>query len=507
MWDNFKKCKQYYINNAMTTLDTAVYGHDDAKNEIKRMIGQWINGKPHGAIIGIEGPPGNGKTTLMKHGLSKCLIDAGGEKRPFAFLPIGGSTNGSTLVGHNFTYVGSAWGKIVEILIDTKCMNPIIFIDEVDKISRTEHGREIIGILTHLTDSTQNDEFEDKYFQGIKLDLSRAMIVFSFNDGSLLDPILRDRMTIIHTNPLNVKEKKAIIQRYILPEIASTVGFNKSDIRIEDRIIEHIIDNYTYEAGVRKLKEKVFEIVREINLRNIYDTDKYTFPLSITMDMVEEMFAKKPKIVEKCIGDRPNIGLVNGLYATTMGKGGLTIIEVFRSQSDKMYDLELTGSQGDVMRESVKCAKTIAWNLIPESVKKTLKQTVKKSGPFGLHIHTPDAATPKDGPSAGGAITLAIVSQLARVPVRHDVAMTGEIDLNGKIHQIGGLLAKLMGAKRAGVTKALVPRENQPDLEAIQRDDTVDFDSFEVVLIDSIQDILHHALVENDLEFVDYTIV
>ena len=209
--------------------------------------------------------------------------------------------------------------------------------------------------------------------------------------------------------------------------------------------------------------------------------------------------------MEKCIGDRPNVGLVNGLYATTMGKGGLTIIEVFRSQSDKMYDLELTGSQGDVMRESVKCAKTIAWNLLPVAVKKTLKQTVKSSGPFGLHIHTPDAATPKDGPSAGGAITLAMVSQLARVPVRHDIAMTGEIDLNGKIHQIGGLLAKLMGAKRAGVKKALIPRENKQDLEAIERDESLDFAEFQVVLVDTIQDILQHALVDNDLEFVDYT--
>jgi ATP-dependent Lon protease len=210
-WREYQIDTKEYIRDCRKALDEAVFGHKEAKTQLERIIGQWINGEAKGAVLGLEGPPGTGKTSLAKHGLSKCLKDENGNPRPFAFLPIGGSTNGSTLVGHNYTYVGSTWGRIVDILMTHKCMNPIIFIDEIDKVSHTEHGKEIISILTHLTDSTQNDEFEDKYFSGIKFDLSKALIVFSFNDISLIDPILRDRITIIHTNSLSKKIKLRLL--------------------------------------------------------------------------------------------------------------------------------------------------------------------------------------------------------------------------------------------------------------------------------------------------------
>jgi ATP-dependent Lon protease len=196
-WFNYKLEKKSYLHDVRLTLDSAVYGHKEAKLQLERIFAQWINGETKGAVLGLQGPPGTGKTSLAKNGLSKCLKDKLNNSRPFAFLPIGGSVNGSTLVGHNFTYVGSTWGRIVDILMVAGCMNPIIFIDEIDKISHTEQGREIISILTHMTDSTQNDEFEDKFFTGIKIDLSKALIVFSFNDPDLIDPILRDRITII----------------------------------------------------------------------------------------------------------------------------------------------------------------------------------------------------------------------------------------------------------------------------------------------------------------------
>ena len=190
-WDNYSKDRSTYLKTVHETLDNAVYGHNEAKLQIERLFAQWINGETKGAVIGLCGPPGTGKTSLAKNGLSKCLIDDDGKPRPFVFLPIGGSVNGSTLVGHNFTYVGSTWGRIADITMTSGCMNPIIFIDEVDKISNTEYGKEIVSVLTHLTDATQNDNFEDKYFSGIPLDLSKALIVFSFNDVSLLDPILK----------------------------------------------------------------------------------------------------------------------------------------------------------------------------------------------------------------------------------------------------------------------------------------------------------------------------
>ena len=216
-WKIYENDKRVYISSVKEKLDESCFGHDDAKLEIQRLVGQWINGSTDGTVIGIQGPPGNGKTTLAKMGMSKCLLDKDGKTRPFAMLTLGGSSNASTLVGHNFTYVGSTWGRIVDILIEKKCMNPIIYIDEVDKVSRTEHGREITGILTHLTDSTQNDHFEDRYFAGIPFDLSKAIIIMSFNDPSLIDPILRDRMHIIETNPLSTSDKLHIIDSYVMP--------------------------------------------------------------------------------------------------------------------------------------------------------------------------------------------------------------------------------------------------------------------------------------------------
>jgi ATP-dependent Lon protease len=176
-----------YIYNIKNTLDKSVYGHENAKSQIEKIFGQWVNGENVGYCFGFEGSPGVGKTSLAKKGIADCLIDENGESRPFAFIKMGGDTNGSTLNGHNYTYVGSNWGSIVQILMDTQIMNPIIYIDEVDKISKTENGREIIGILTHLLDFNQNDTFQDKYFNGINLDLSKVLFILSYNDPSSID--------------------------------------------------------------------------------------------------------------------------------------------------------------------------------------------------------------------------------------------------------------------------------------------------------------------------------
>jgi ATP-dependent Lon protease len=186
-----------YMLNVKTTLDDAIYGHNKAKKQIERIIGQWINGKQDGYCFGFEGPPGTGKTTLAKKGLASCLKDENGVSRPFAMIQMGGDSNGSSLHGHNYTYVGSTWGSIVQILIDKKCMNPIIFIDEIDKISKTEHGKEIVGILTHLLDPAQNDCFQDKYFSGIDLDLSKALFILSYNDIDAIDKIKLILMVLI----------------------------------------------------------------------------------------------------------------------------------------------------------------------------------------------------------------------------------------------------------------------------------------------------------------------
>lgn len=494
-WDNYNISKKKYLKEVRSNLDSAVYGHKEAKTQLERIFAQWINGETKGAVFGLQGPPGTGKTSLAKNGLSKCLKDKDGNPRPFAFLPIGGSVNGSTLVGHNFTYVSSTWGRIADILMTSNCMNPIIFIDELDKVSQTEHGREIISILTHLTDSTQNDEFEDKFFAGIKLDLSKALIVFSFNDPDLIDPILKDRITIIETHPLNLKEKITIIKDYMFPEICKEVGFNKEEIIMNEHMIKSLIETYTNEAGVRKIKERIVEIIRDINLNRFY-SDEYVIPFTVTELYVKKLFENRPKVRVKKIHNEPVIGTVNGLYATSSGIGGITLIQAVKFPADKMLELQLTGKAGDIMKESVQYALKVAWNLLTKEEQDKIIEDSHNKKIFGIHIHCPDGATPKDGPSAGLAFTLAIYSLLTNKKINNKVCMTGEVDLHGNAGIIGGLESKLYGGKKAGCTFALIPDDNMDDLERIRREGlSPEDDNFKVYPITNIQQILEKALV------------
>ena len=505
-WFDYKNNYKEYLNNVDTILNTSIYHQDEAKLQIKRIIAQWINGEMKGYCFGFEGPPGTGKTSFAKRGISKCLTDENGNSRPFVFIAIGGTSNGSTLEGHSYTYVGSTWGRIVDILMETQCMNPIIYIDELDKISKTENGKELIGILTHLTDSTQNDEFMDKYFSGVKIDLSKVLFIFSYNDYSLLDSILADRIHRVKFKKLDRFEKIHISLTYIIPELLETVGLKEGNLIFNKKIIEYIIINYTHEAGVRKLKEKLFELIREINLRYLINKIHISLPFSITIEFIEDVFKNKTKVTSKKITEKPMIGIVNGLYATNSGMGGITIIESFRTPTDSKLSLELTGQQGDVMKESMKVAKTVAWNLIPENIKKKIYEEMKEKGNFGIHLHCPEAATPKDGPSAGCAITLAIVSLLTNTKIKNDVALTGEIDLNGSIHEIGGLEHKIEGGKNAGVKLILYPEHNEKDIEKIKEKKYILDDTITIKSVKNIWEVLDLCLVKNDIKFNKYSI-
>jgi ATP-dependent Lon protease len=294
MSDGIDVCHDF-MTDAKHTLDTCVYGLNDAKMQIMQMIGQWIvNPNAMGTAIAIHGPPGTGKTSIVKDGISKIL------GREFTFIALGGSGDSSFLEGHSYTYEGSTWGKIVQILIDSKCMNPVIYFDELDKVSDSPRGQEIIGVLTHLTDSTQNSQFHDKYFSEIDFDLSKCLFIFSYNDEHMVNPILKDRMYRIQTSGYDTKEKIKIARDYLLPKIREQVKFSDEDVIIPDDILNYLITNSKFtknESGVRNLKRCLEIIYTKLNLfrltkseTKLFDKEmdiKIQFPITVTKKEVD----------------------------------------------------------------------------------------------------------------------------------------------------------------------------------------------------------------------------
>lgn len=490
--DVIKKIRKNYLNYVDNVLESAIYGHKDSKRQIKREVGKWLNsGETNGIVLGFHGPPGVGKTTLGKKGISKCLVDNEGNNRPFVMIQLGGHNDGSTFTGHNYTYIGSKPGDLIDALIKAKCMNPIIFFDELDKVSEDVKGREIINILIHLTDKSQNNEMHDKFFSGINFDFSKCIIIFSYNDRTKINKTLRDRITEIEVEPLKVHEKIEVINRFTLVELEERLNYK---CKINNEIIRYIIENYTFEAGVRKLNERIEELFSELNLKDL--EGEYINKNEINENLIDNILDRHVKILRNKIHTIPKKGYVNGLYATTIGIGGITLIQIDIIKITEKKDLEIkvTGKLGEVMKESVECSKTVALNLLSNEENNKLKTGLKEN-PFSLHMHCPDAATPKDGPSAGITITLAIYSYLSNKKVRNDVAMTGEIDLYGKVKAIGGLSEKMNGAIKAGVKKVIIPKENEEDYKKIIRKNLLD-GNIECVLVESIYDVINHAIIK-----------
>jgi ATP-dependent Lon protease len=283
--------KREFITNTYKTLDKAIYGHKEAKTHILQVIGKWMkNPDSSGNVLAIQGPMGNGKTTLVKDGISKVL------NRPFHFIALGGASDSAYFDGHCYTYEGSHWGRIVQILQDSKCMNPVIYFDELDKISDTNKGEEIIHMLTHLTDPSQNNLFQDNYFPGVNLDLSKALFIFSYNDESKVNRILKDRMYVIHTKGFKTDDKIKICNEYLIPEIFNTFAFEKDDLVFTTDIIKKIVEKFTGgEEGVRNLKRCIETIVSKINIHILSDGDsglsfklkELVLPVTLTEEHIE----------------------------------------------------------------------------------------------------------------------------------------------------------------------------------------------------------------------------
>ena len=292
-----KESIQKYIQSSENILDKAVYGMKDAKMQFMQMLAQWIsNPVSIGNSVAIRGPMGTGKTTLIKEGVSKLL------NREFAFIALGGATDSSFLEGHSYTYEGSTYGKIIDILIQCKTSNPVIYFDELDKVSDSPRGEEIIGILTHLTDTTQNDKFHDKYFSEIDFDLSKCLFIFSYNDDSKVNPILKDRMYNIETKGYNVNEKIVICKKYLIPKLDKEFDLEIDDIIISNETVKIIVERYTsYEKGVRNLKRCVETIYSKLNLYHLMgDTNKLfdeniikdvKYPYKVTNEILEKLIS------------------------------------------------------------------------------------------------------------------------------------------------------------------------------------------------------------------------
>jgi ATP-dependent Lon protease len=281
-----------FVSKVSDDMNSSTFGHTDAKNKIMQIVCQWIsNPNSMGNVIALQGPPGIGKTSLVRNGISKAL------NRPFHMIALGGATDSTVLEGHGYTYEGSTWGRIANILMESKVMNPIIFFDELDKVSGTKHGEEIIGVLTHLTDQTQNSAFSDKYFSGIDLDLSRCLFVFSYNDESAINPILKDRLIRINLNGFSCDDKINIAKEYLLKDLVDNIGMESQDVVFPEEILRKIINEYTQEEGVRSLRRCLETILLKLNMAKYTvignELKNISFPLVMNDGLLKKLLTDK----------------------------------------------------------------------------------------------------------------------------------------------------------------------------------------------------------------------
>ncbi|ADO67270.1 putative Lon protease [Cafeteria roenbergensis virus] len=494
--DNTKAFK--YMQEIEQKLYTLSFGHEEAKRSLLQLVGKWIsNPQSSGSSIGLVGPPGVGKTLLAKS-ISEAL------NIPFAQITLGGQNDGELLHGHGYAYTGSQPGMIIKKMIETGSQRCILYFDELDKATN-KNGKinEISSILIHLTDTNMNSTFQDRFFQGVDFPLNKVIFIFSYNDSELIDPILLDRIKEINVKPYTVSDKIQIVQDYILPEIKKHVGMDKIKIEFEDELVEELIELYTNEAGVRGIKQLFENLLLNLNLdkiykRNLFKRNRKT--IKIKKSDIEK-YLDKPSLENLEIHSVPEIGIINGLYATSTGTGGIIPIQIFKNYSvDEEFEIKLTGKQGDVMKESVHCSFTAAMNYLSNNLDKfplieNLDSYVKGLFKTGFHVHAPSTSTPKDGPSAGCAFTSAFISRITGRKIKNNVGMTGEIELTGRITKIGGLLYKLQGAKKAGIKLVFIPKENETTLKEIKIKNHKLIDkNFQVKPVDNISEIIPEIL-------------
>ncbi len=437
-----------------------------------------------GTILCFVGPPGVGKTSLA-NSIAKA------PKRSLVRVALGGMEDVNELRGHRRTYIGAMPGRIVQGIIDAKVLDPVIVLDEIDKIGRNFRGDPASALL-EILDPEQNDSFRD-YYLNFNLDLSKVIFIATANDPSKIPPALKDRLEMIELSSYTPLEKFEIAKRYLIPQELAKHGLKRAEVSFTDSAIKEIIDHYTREAGVRSLRRQIAAILRKV-VREILQT-KTAQKASITPARVKEYLEKSVFEIDEA--DKKNkLGVVNGLAWTSVG-GDVLKVEAITIDGKGAY--ELTGSLGDVMKESARIALSVVKTLADQGVIKTPAVKDKDGKPLpiykarDLHIHVPEGAVPKDGPSAGITMATAISSVFSARLVKSALAMTGEITLTGQVLPIGGLKEKLIAAHKAKIKTVLIPKKNyDKDLSDIPQEV---LDALKIIPVEHIKDVLKEALV------------
>jgi ATP-dependent Lon protease len=491
--------KKLDINDVQKQLDEDHYSLEKPKERIveyfavKELLDRRgiKNKESRGVILCFAGPPGVGKTSLA-NSISKAL------HRNLIRVALGGLEDVNELRGHRRTYIGAMPGRIVQGLIEAEQMNPVVVLDEIDKVARSFRG-DPTAVLLEVLDPEQNNKFRD-YYLNFNIDLSNVVFIATANDISSIPAPLRDRMEFIFLNSYTPQEKFEIAQKYLIPQEMKKHGLKSGEVSFSEGAVKLIIENYTRESGVRNLRRRIADILRKSAKKLLEKEGRITIGAKNVKDYLEKSIFEIEKAYEKDF-----VGQVNGLAWTSVG-GDVLKVEAVRIQGKG--NMQLTGSLGDVMKESAKIAQSVVKVLIDEGRLKIkskeipLSETEKKEGflpesseiyrRFDLHLHVPEGAVPKDGPSAGITMATAIASILSNKKVRSDTAMTGELTLTGKVLPIGGLKEKLIAAFKAKIKTVVIPKKNyERDLDELPAEVK---DNMQILPVSYIEEVLKIAL-------------
>ncbi|MGY9029964.1 MAG: endopeptidase La [Rhodobacterales bacterium] len=459
------------LNKAQKSLDDDHYGLDKVKERIVEYLAvQQRSRKLKGPIMCLVGPPGVGKTSL-----GKSVANATG--REFIRISLGGVRDESEIRGHRRTYIGSMPGKIIQALKKAKTTNPLILLDEIDKMGQDFRGDPASAMLEVL-DPEQNSTFIDHYLE-VEYDLSDVMFLTTSNSYNMPGPLL-DRMEIIPLAGYTEEEKYEIAHRHLIPKQVKNHGLKAGEFSLDPEALQEIIRTYTREAGVRSLEREIGKLARKAVTMIV---KKEAETVAVTLDNLDDYLGVK-KYRYGLVEDDHQVGVVTGLAYTSVG-GDLLHIEALRLPGKGR--MKTTGTLGDVMKESIEAASSYVRSISPEIGVKP-----PRFDKMDIHVHVPEGATPKDGPSAGLAMVTSIVSVLTGIPVRKDLAMTGEVTLRGNALPIGGLKEKLLAALRGGIKTVLIPAENEKDLRDLP--ESV-LNGLEIIPVSHVSEVLKHALI------------